>query len=109
VLHYAEYLANIPDKRRTRWDYVLHGADGPQHVFIDCLDDADGIAPWDGEDYFALILEAYLALGRHHAGTVGNAQSELIDGNDLVSFGVTWMEAHLRPEPPSKNLPSVRS
>ena len=25
ALHYAEYLADLPDKRRTRWDYVLHG------------------------------------------------------------------------------------
>src|SRR5690606_2226318 len=23
VLHYAEYLARVPDKRRTRWDYLL--------------------------------------------------------------------------------------
>src|SRR5690606_26309098 len=23
ALHYAEYLARLPDKRRTRWDYLL--------------------------------------------------------------------------------------
>lgn len=45
VLHYAEYLADIPDKRRTRWDYVLQGPDGPRHVYVECLDDNEGIAP----------------------------------------------------------------
>ena len=53
ALHYAEYLADLPDKRRTRWDYVLAGEDGPRHVWITCLDDSAGIALWPGEDYFA--------------------------------------------------------
>lgn len=96
VLHYAEYVAELPDKRKTRWDYVVQSPDGPRHVFVQCLDDAHGIADWDGEDYFALILKAYLALGRHRAGRVGRAQSELIDAKDLVSFGAKWMEANLR-------------
>jgi aminoglycoside N3'-acetyltransferase len=100
ALHYAEYLADIPDKRRTRWDYRLLGPDGPQHMFVECLDDNEGIAPWEGEDYFAVILEAYLALGRHRAGTVGAASSELIEADDLVRFGVRWMEEYLRPGPP---------
>jgi aminoglycoside N3'-acetyltransferase len=96
VLHYAEYLADVPDKRRTRWDYLVDGPDGPRHVFVECLDDAEGIVAWDGEDYFALILKAYLALGRHRAGRVGQADGELIDAKDLVSFGAKWMETNLR-------------
>jgi aminoglycoside N3'-acetyltransferase len=96
VLHYAEYLADIPDKQRTRWDYIVHGTNGARHVSVECLDDNHGIVPWDGEDYFALILKAYLKLGKHGAGRVGQARSELIDAADLVRFGVTWMEANLR-------------
>ncbi|HYD12379.1 MAG TPA: AAC(3) family N-acetyltransferase [Allosphingosinicella sp.] len=96
ALHYAEYLADLPDKRRTRWDYVLAGPDGQgEHVWIDCLDDSRGIAEWEGEDYFALILKAWLALGRHGEGLVGKAQSELIDAADLVAFGARWMEENL--------------
>lgn len=97
VLHYAEYVAELPDKRKTRWDYLVQGPDGPRHVFVQCLDDAHGIVEWGGEDYFALILKAYLALGRHRSGRVGQAQSELIDARDLVSFGAKWMETNLRP------------
>lgn len=96
ALHYAEYLADLPGKRRTRWDYLLADADGqPRHVWIECLDDSKGIADWEGEDYFACILKGYLALGRHAEGRVGKARSELIDAADLVAFGARWMEANL--------------
>lgn len=96
VLHYAEYLAQVPDKRRTRWDYLVTGENGPRHVFVECLNDADGIAPWPGEDYFAVILREYLALGRHREGKVGAASAELCDAADLVAFGARWMTDHLR-------------
>lgn len=98
ALHYAEYIADIPGKKRTRWDYVMAGAEGePEHVWIDCLDDLNGIADWAGEDYFALILKTYLALGRHREGLVGKAPSELIGAADLVRFGARWMEENLAP------------
>jgi aminoglycoside N3'-acetyltransferase len=95
ALHYAEYLAAVPDKRRTRWDYLLAGPDGPEHRWIECLDDAEGIAHWAGEDYFALILRTYLHEGRARSGRVGAADAELIDAADLVGFGTRWMEMNL--------------
>lgn len=91
VLHYAEYLAQVPGKRRTRWDYVISRDGTPRHVWVDCLDDAEGIADWD-EDYFMAITNAYLAQGRARRGRVGQAQSELMDADDIVRFGVSWME-----------------
>jgi aminoglycoside N3'-acetyltransferase len=92
VLHYAEYLAQVPDKRRTRWDYVVQGAEGPRHVWIECLDDSNGIVDWQGEDYFALITKAYLATGAARQGVVGRAPSELIDAAAFAAFGAAWME-----------------
>jgi aminoglycoside N3'-acetyltransferase len=99
ALHYAEYLADLPDKRRTRWDYMLAGENGPHHFYTACLDDGAGIARWDGEDYFAVITKAYLRLGQHRGGSVGNAVSELIDAADMVAFGARWMEENLAPPP----------
>jgi aminoglycoside 3-N-acetyltransferase len=96
VLHYAEYLASIPEKRRTRWDYLLQGQGGPEHVWVECLDDSEGIVPWEGPDYFALILEEYLALGQHRMGQVGRARGELIVADELLHFGVAWMDEHFR-------------
>lgn len=96
ALHYAEYLARLPGKRRTRWDYLLATEDGPRHAWIECLDDAEGIAAWEAEDYFTLILEAYLATGRASRGPIGLAAAELIDAADIVAFGARWMEQNLR-------------
>lgn len=95
ALHYAEYLARLPAKRRTRWDYLLEAAGGPRHAWIECLDDSDGIASWAGEDYFALILKAYLAAGRARQSRVGAADAELIDAAEIVAFGARWMEDNL--------------
>lgn len=95
ALHYAEYLARVPDKRRTRWDYLLATAAGPRHAWVECLDDDSGIRPWEGEDYFSLITKAYLATGRARIGQVGEAVAELIDAADLVAFGAEWMERNL--------------
>lgn len=95
ALHYAEYLASVPDKRRTRWDYLIATGDGPRHVWIDCLDDSGGIRKWSGEDYFAIILKSYLELGRHRAGPVGHGSGELIEAADILAFGIDWMERNL--------------
>lgn len=94
VLHFAEYLAEVPNKRRVRRHYVCPGADGPEIRVVECLDDEHGIVNWPGEDYFVTILRAYLAGGRARQGRVGNAQAELIDAADLVEFGTAWMTRH---------------
>ncbi|MGH6792315.1 MAG: aminoglycoside N(3)-acetyltransferase [Methyloceanibacter sp.] len=96
VLHFAEYLADVPNKRRVRRTYRCQGAGGPETRAIECLDDEHGIVDWPGEDYFATILREYLATGRGSHGRVGQAASELIDAGDLVRFGARWMTERFR-------------
>jgi aminoglycoside N3'-acetyltransferase len=95
ALHYAEYLAAVPRKRRVRRHRLVMGASGLEVRTIDCLDDSDGIVDRPGEDYFATILKAYLELGRARTGKVGGAVSELIEADDLVGFAVEWMNRNL--------------
>lgn len=95
LLHLAEYLVELPAKRRVRRYTRVHGPQGPEVRTVDCLDDESGIVDWEGEDYFGLLLGDYLAQGRARTGKVGNAVSELLDGADLLSFGVRWMAEHL--------------
>jgi aminoglycoside N3'-acetyltransferase len=95
LLHYAEYIAPVPSKRRVRRHRLVSGADGPELRTVDCLDDTDGIVDRPGEDYFAVILRQYLASGRASVGVVGGAVGELIDGADAVRFGVDWMTRYL--------------
>jgi aminoglycoside N3'-acetyltransferase len=95
VIHYAEYLAPVPSKRRVRRHHVVTGRHGPEVRAVECLDDSKGIVDRPGEDYFAVILREYLATGNASTGVVGRATSELIDAADLVEFSVTWMTEHL--------------
>jgi aminoglycoside N3'-acetyltransferase len=95
LLHYAEYLAPLPAKRRAvRYRQVLEPT-GPVIRRVECLDDGEGIVDYPGGDYFGDILTAYLATGCAAQGKVGGARSELIDATDLVDFAVDWMTNHL--------------
>lgn len=96
LLHYAEYLAPVAEKRRVLRHRRVLGPQGPVVRTVSCLDDSDGIVDWPGEDYFAAILKAYLAAGRGAQGRVGEAHSELLDARDLVAFGSDWMGRNLR-------------
>lgn len=104
VLHYAEYLADLPNKRRVRRHYRVPGATGHETRSVECLDDEHGIVewpregsavPWPDNDYFAVILKEYLASGRGLRGPVGSAAAELLDASDVVRFGARWMTDHL--------------
>ena len=100
LLHYAEYLAHLPGKRvvHYRVPMVVRG----ERVWCDVeeLDSVGGIVPWHregyGNDYFAAIVDDYLARGRGRTGRVGAAEAHLFDAADLTEFGARWMERHLR-------------
>ncbi|ATB37884.1 AAC(3) family N-acetyltransferase [Cystobacter fuscus] len=95
LLHLAEYLVELPSKRRVRRYVRVLGPHGPEERTVDCLDDEFGIVDTQGEDYFGLLLRDYLARGTARTGRVGHAVSELLDGADVLSFGVQWMAEHL--------------
>jgi aminoglycoside N3'-acetyltransferase len=97
LIHYAEHLLPLAGKRRVRRERLVMTPGGPERRVVSTLDDNDGIVDWPGEDYFALILRAFLAAGRARRGRVGNAPSELMRAADLVPFAVAWMSAHFAP------------
>jgi hypothetical protein len=55
VLHYAEYRADVPNRRRVRRHYRCKSAGGSAIRAVECLDDEEGIVHVDGEDYFAYL------------------------------------------------------
>jgi aminoglycoside N3'-acetyltransferase len=92
LTHYAEYLADIPDKVRVRRRYVR--ADSGE-VWIESLDDTDGIATWDRGDYFAQVFLDYRATGAVRLGPVGHCEAELFNAACFVRFAVDWLNRHL--------------
>jgi aminoglycoside N3'-acetyltransferase len=98
LTHHAEALVDLPGKRRVRRARRVVGTDDV--VWVDTLEDSHGIADWDGDgDYFPPLLADYLATGRARTGRVGDADSDLLDAADYVTFAVDWLSEHLRPDP----------
>ncbi len=92
LLHYAEFLADVPNKRVI--NYKMPVMQKGKRVWVDLeeYDTSRGIAEWQGEDYFTTIGKGYLLSGKGSSGKVGGAQSYLFEADDLVNFAVRWME-----------------
>lgn len=92
LTHYAEYLAQIPNKRRVQRAYTRADTGS---LTIDSLDDSDGIAIWPKGDYFPQILRDFLAAGQARTAPVGNCTAELLDAQAFTDFATKWMEREL--------------
>ena len=92
VLHYAEHVARLPNKRviRYREPMLVHGT--KQWVEIEEFDTGQPVVPEAPEDYFADLVRGYLDTGKGQSGTVGQAQSYLFDAAELHRYAVEWME-----------------
>jgi aminoglycoside 3-N-acetyltransferase len=99
LLHYAEHLANLPDKRVVRYRVPLLVDGARRWHEVEELDSVEGIVPWRspryGNDYFAALVDEYLAQGAGRTGLVGHARSHLLPARELIEFGRLWMERNL--------------
>lgn len=99
VLHYSEAVAEIPHKRRVTYEMPVLDADGAK-VWVAVEDwDSNGItdqfaaaSEHGGWDAVETIARAYVRLGRHAEGRVGRAHCYLFDAQDIVRFGVDFLE-----------------
>lgn len=96
LLHYAEHIAQIPNKRIDRYKAPIW--QNGQKVWIDIeeYDTVNGIVDWDAGDYFDAIMQDYRSSGRGNNGTVGMADSYLFEAADVVAYAVDWIERHLK-------------
>jgi len=99
ILHHAEHVARVPNKRVVRYEMPLL-RDG-ERVWgqIEEFDTSNGIVDWEGDAYFELIAHEFLLSGRGRTGTIGAAASYLFDATALTEFGIEWMESHFGKEP----------
>jgi aminoglycoside 3-N-acetyltransferase len=91
LLHYAEHMANVPNKQTVHYRMPIL-KDG-QRIWVDVeeFDTCGNVLP-DAEKYFELIPREYLALGKGKSGKIGQAQSYLFDADDFVEFAIQWIE-----------------
>ena len=92
ILHYAEHIADVPDKRteRYRWPVLRDGK--REWIAFEQFDTSSGIADWPDGGYFQRIAKEYMARGRHAEGRVGAADSYLFDARSLADFAIEWLE-----------------
>ncbi len=95
LLHHAEHVADFPDKRVIRYE-VSHPRRWPDGLAS--VREFDTGNPPDGlpEDYFATIVEQFLATGEGKRDTIGAAPSVLVPADRITAFGVRWLEAWAR-------------
>lgn len=96
ALHYAESIADIPGKRRVTYEMPLLDPEGRTVWKLAEDFDSNGILDCfavDGKpDAVETIANAYVTLGRHREGRVGDACCHLFDAQDIVSFGQACLE-----------------
>nr|6MN0_A Chain A, Aminoglycoside N(3)-acetyltransferase [uncultured bacterium]6MN0_B Chain B, Aminoglycoside N(3)-acetyltransferase [uncultured bacterium]6MN0_C Chain C, Aminoglycoside N(3)-acetyltransferase [uncultured bacterium]6MN0_D Chain D, Aminoglycoside N(3)-acetyltransferase [uncultured bacterium]6MN0_E Chain E, Aminoglycoside N(3)-acetyltransferase [uncultured bacterium]6MN0_F Chain F, Aminoglycoside N(3)-acetyltransferase [uncultured bacterium]6MN1_A Chain A, Aminoglycoside N(3)-acetyltra len=91
LLAHAEHLADFPNKRILRYEApILVDGEKVWRWFeeFDTSDPPDGLA----DDYFAGIVEEFLATGRGKRGKIGEASSVLVPADEIVAFAVDWLE-----------------
>jgi len=91
ILHYAEHLARVPNKRIVRYRMLLLRNEQRTWVEIEEFDTCGDVLP-GAEEYFQHIPQEYMSQDRGRAGKVGEAQSYLFDAADFVKFAVQWLE-----------------
>jgi aminoglycoside 3-N-acetyltransferase len=97
LLHYAEHLADIPDKRIVRYRRHIPTPNGPQWIDFEEFDTGDPVHDALPQNCFEQIAEEYLAQGHGRSGLVGQGPSYLFHSQHLVQFGTRWLEARINP------------
>jgi aminoglycoside 3-N-acetyltransferase len=95
-LHYAEHIADIPNKRIARYKVpvaeMINGARVRVWRDMEEFDTADaGAHPNWPERFFAQIVDTYLARTNNRGGLVGNAACHLLDARGLLDLALRMM------------------
>lgn len=95
ILHYAEHVAAIPNKRteRYRWPVMRDGR--CEWIAFEQFDTSNGIVDRIDGDYFQRIVVEYLDRGSVARSKVGAADSYLFDAKNLADFAIEWLERQL--------------
>jgi len=96
-LHYAEHIANIPDKRIARFKVpVLENGVRVWREMAEVDTSSQGAhASWP-DRFFAILVDGYLTRTVNRGGRVGGAESYLFPARGLLEHALPTMEAIAR-------------
>jgi aminoglycoside 3-N-acetyltransferase len=91
-LHYAEHVADIPDKRVARFKVpVLENGTRVWRDMEEFDTSGEGVHVNWPDRFFATIVDSYLAASANSGGTVGDAQCYLFSARGLLEFALPLM------------------
>ena len=93
-LHFAEHIADIPNKRVVRFQVPIE-ADG-RRVWREMEEfdtSGQGAHPNWPDRFFSQLVDGYLAKTGNSGGRVGNAESYLLSARGLLDFSLPVMES----------------
>jgi aminoglycoside 3-N-acetyltransferase len=93
LLHHAEHLADLPNKRIIRYEIPLLIDGKTVWHKVEEFDTTQPIVDGPDEEYFVDIVTDFLATGRGHTGKVGHAECVLVEAAEMVPFAVEWLES----------------
>jgi aminoglycoside 3-N-acetyltransferase len=96
LIHHADHLAQLPDKRTLRYEVPFAGANGTTWRLIAEYDTSEPVVNGLPENYIEQIVTAYVQNGGGQHGMIGKAASLLVEAKPMLSFAVDWLESHAR-------------
>lgn len=93
LLHHAEHLADIPGKHICRYEVPFAAEDGVEWRMVEEFDTSVPVVAGLDDDYFAEIVNAFVATGQGQTGKIGEAPTLVVPAAEIVSFAVNWLES----------------
>jgi len=92
LLHHAEHLADLPNKRIKRVEVPFATPDGVVWRMIEEFDTSDPVVAGLPDDVFERIVRDFVASGEGRQGRIGGANSLLVEAAAILPFAVNWLE-----------------
>jgi aminoglycoside 3-N-acetyltransferase len=92
LLHHAEAMADIPNKRIVRREEPILKDGEVVWRWIEEFNTSHPVVAGLDEDYFADVVEAFLATGRGSRGRIAKAEAVLVPADEIVPFAIDWLE-----------------
>lgn len=101
LVHHAEAIANVPDKRPTSYGMPVMEEDLRVWRTFSDIDTEHGVLPYadvlGDEDYVEYIARSALEADAGRSGSVGGTTCYLFDARGLVEHAVRWIERTFQP------------
>lgn len=93
LLHYAEHIADIPNKRVVKSSCEIKDSSRViRQISIEEFDTSKGIVDEMPDRYFESISNTFIETGLARSGVVGGAQSFVFPARQLIEFAVGKLE-----------------